>query len=237
MQSNAQFSDTQKQSMSWGQFIPSALFAFWGTGFITGFLILPLIIYKSFFADKSQIALCESIIDTTGIALQLTILLFFIFKYEPAKRLLLSSFNFRVLKGWRTYAYLLIFFSLNILFNLFVLEHVFPDALEEQTTALNLHILEQYQILLLIGSAILTPIFEELIFRGFMLRFFSERFPFWIAAILTSLFFGVAHTYSLGIMVSAFFAGLMMAILYKKTNSIIPTILFHIINNMVAFLG
>ncbi|WP_369095937.1 MULTISPECIES: hypothetical protein [Bacillus] len=28
-----------------------------------------------------------------------------------------------------------------------------------------------------------------------MLRFFPERFPFWIAAIGTSLIFGVAHTY------------------------------------------
>ncbi|MBQ3411097.1 MAG: CPBP family intramembrane metalloprotease, partial [Bacillus sp. (in: Bacteria)] len=62
-------------------------------------------------------------------------------------------------------------------------------------------------------------------------------FSFWIAAILTSLFFGVAHTYSLGIMVSAFFAGLMIAFLYRKTNSIIPTILFHIINNIVALLS
>ncbi len=82
MQSTAKFSDTQKTSMSWRQFIPSTLFAFWGTGFITGFLILPLIIYKSLFADKSQIALCESIIDTTGTALKLTILMFFIFNFS-----------------------------------------------------------------------------------------------------------------------------------------------------------
>lgn len=237
MQPTTQLPHEQKQSMSWGQFIPSTLFAFWGTGFITTFLILPLIMYKSIFADNTQIALYESIIDTTGTALQLIILLFFIFKYEPAKTLLLPSFYFSVLKKCRTYAYLFIIFSLSILFNLFVLQHVFPDASEEQSSALNLHILSQYQILLLIGSAILTPIFEELIFRGFMLRFFSERFPFWIAAILTSLFFGVAHTYSLGIMVSAFFAGLMMAFLYRKTNSIIPAILFHIINNIVALLN
>lgn len=184
MQPTTQLPHEQKQSMSWGQFIPSTLFAFWGTGFITTFLILPLIMYKSIFADKTQIALYESIIDTTGTALQLIILLFFIFKYEPAKTLLLPSFDFSVLKKCRTYAYLFIIFSLSILFNLFVLQHVFPDASEEQSSALNLHILSQYQILLLIGSAILTPIFEELIFRGFMLRFFSERFPFWIAAIL-----------------------------------------------------
>lgn len=99
MQLTTQLPHEQKQSMSWGQFIPSTLFAFWGTGFITTFLILPLIMYKSIFADKTQIALYESIIDTTGTALQLIILLFFIFKYEPAKTLLLPSFDFSVLKN------------------------------------------------------------------------------------------------------------------------------------------
>ncbi|HHK5537084.1 TPA: lysostaphin resistance A-like protein, partial [Bacillus mobilis] len=80
-------------------------------------------------------------------------------------------------------------------------------------------------------------IFEELIFRGFILRFFSERFPFWIAAIITSFFFGIAHTYSLGVMVITFFMGLLMAILCKKTKSIIPAMLFHIMNNVLAFLS
>ena len=94
---------------------------------------------------------------------------------------------------------------------------------------------KQYQILLLLGFAILTPIFEELIFRGFILHFFSERFPFWIAAVLTSFFFGIAHTYSLGVMVITFFMGLLMAILCKKTKSILPAMLFHIINNTLAF--
>lgn len=88
----------------------------------------------------------------------------------------------------------------------------------KESSALNLDVFKQYQILLLLGFAILTPIFEELIFRGFILRFFSERFPFWIAPIITSFFFGIAHTYSLGVMVITFFMGLLMAILCKKQN-------------------
>ncbi len=114
---------------------------------------------------------------------------------------------------------------------------MFQDATKQQASALNLDVFEQYQILLLIGFAILTPIFEELIFRGFLLHFFSERFPFWIATVLTSFFFGIAHTYSLGVMVITFFTGLLMAILCKKTKSIIPAMLFHIMNNMLAFLS
>ncbi|KFN01446.1 CPBP family intramembrane metalloprotease [Bacillus clarus] len=237
MQSTTQLPYEQKYSMSWGQFISSVLFAFFGTGLITLFLALPLTIYTDGLTNKKQTALYESIANTTSIALQLFVLLLFIFKYKPAKKLLLSAFNFEALKNWRTYVYLLLFFVLNIILNFIMLNYVFPDATTEQSSALSLNILNQYQILLLIGFAILTPIFEELIFRGFILRFFSERFPFWIAAILTSFFFGIAHTYSLGVMVITFFMGLLMAILCKKTNSIIPAMLFHIMNNTLAFLG
>ena len=237
MQPATQLSNEQKYSMSWGQFISSVVFAFFGTGLITVFLAMPLTIYTAGLTDKKQIALYESIVNTASIVLQLAVLLFFIFKFEPAKKLLLQSFNFKALREWRTYVYLLLFFAINILLNYILLNYVFQDATKQQSSALNLDVFKQYQILLLLGFAILTPIFEELIFRGFILRFFSERFPFWIAAIITSFFFGIAHTYSLGVMVITFFMGLLMAILCKKTKSIIPAILLHILNNMLAFLG
>ncbi|AXK20532.1 MULTISPECIES: CPBP family intramembrane glutamic endopeptidase [Bacillus] len=237
MQPTTQLPYEQKYSMSWGQFISSVLFAFFGTGLITVFLAMPLTIYTAGLENKKQIALYESIANTASIGLQLTVLLFFIFKFEPAKNLLLKSFNFKALKEWRTYVYLLLFFAISIVLNYIFLKYVFQDATKQQASALNLDVFEQYQILLLIGFAILTPIFEELIFRGFLLHFFSERFPFWIAAVLTSFFFGIAHTYSLGVMVITFFTGLLMAILCKKTKSIIPAMLFHIMNNMLAFLS
>ncbi|HDR7793367.1 TPA: CPBP family intramembrane metalloprotease [Bacillus luti] len=237
MQPATQLSNEQKYSMSWGQFINSVLFSFFGTGLITLFLAMPLTIYTSGLTNKKQIALYDSITTTASITLQLAMLLFFIFKFEPAKKLLLQSFNFKVLKEWRTYVYLLLFFAINIMLNYILLNYVFQDATKQQSSALNLDVFKQYRILLLIGFAILTPIFEELIFRGFILHFFSERFPFWIAAVVTSFFFGIAHTYSLGVMVITFFLGLLMAILCKKTKSIIPAILFHIMNNMFAFLS
>ncbi|MEY8348776.1 CPBP family intramembrane glutamic endopeptidase [Bacillus cereus] len=236
MHKTIRLTDTQKHSMSWGQFIGSVLFAFFGTGLLTLFIALPVTIYTSDLTDKKQIALYESIGNTASTLLQLLVLLLFIYKYEPAKNLLSSAFNFRALKQLSTYIYLLLFFALNIVLNSLILTHLFPDATTQQASALNLDILEQYQVLLIIGFAIFTPIFEEIIFRGIILRFFSERFPFWIAAIGTSLLFGVAHTYSLGVMVVTFLMGLLMAILCKRTNSILPAMLFHIMNNTLAFL-
>ncbi|KEK26472.1 CPBP family intramembrane glutamic endopeptidase [Bacillus gaemokensis] len=238
MQSTTQLTYGQKKSMSWGQFIGSALFAFFGTGIISGLcILLPLTIYSEGVTDKKTIALYESLGNTANTFLQLLILLLFIYKYEPAKRLLSAAFNFQALKKVSTYVYLLLFFALNIVLNSFIITHLFPDATEQQSSALNLDILKQYRMLLIFGFAIFAPIFEELIFRGIILRFFSQRFPFWIAAIGTSLLFGIAHTYSPGVMLVTFIMGMLMAVLCKRTNSILPAMLFHMMNNTLAFLS
>ncbi|AIK38325.1 CAAX protease self-immunity family protein [Bacillus pseudomycoides] len=237
MQSTTQLTYGPKQSMSWLQFFGSSLFAFFGTGLLSGlFILLPLTIYSEGITNKKTIALYESLGNTASTLLQLLVLLLFIYKYEPVKKLLSSAFNFRALKKVSTYVYLTLFFALNIVLNSLISTHLFPDATTQQASALNLDVLKQYRILLIIGSAIFIPIFEEIIFRGIILRFFSERFPFWIAAIGTSLIFGVAHTYSLGVMLITFLMGLLMAILCKRTNSILPAMLFHIMNNTLAFL-
>ncbi|EEM15002.1 Caax amino protease [Bacillus pseudomycoides DSM 12442] len=52
-----------------------------------------------------------------------------------------------------------------------------------------------------------------------LLRFFEEEFTFWPAALLSSLLFGIAHTYSVGVMASAFITGLFAALLYKQNLS------------------
>ena len=237
MQHSVQLTYDQNHSLSWGQFIVSALFAFFGARIISGlFISLPFVIYSEGISDKSTSALYSSLGNTGSTLLQLIILLVFIFKYEPIKKLLLPVFHFQALQKVRTYVYLFLFFAISIAINVFIISKLFPHATQEQNVALNLESLKQYRFLLILGSAIFVPIIEELIFRGIILQFFQQRFPFWIAAIGSSFIFGIAHTYSVGVMVGAFMMGMFMAVLYKKTNSIIPAILFHMMNNVLAFL-
>ncbi|MEH6888643.1 CPBP family intramembrane glutamic endopeptidase [Bacillus sp. JJ864] len=237
MQHSVQLTHDQNHSLSWGQFIGSVLFAFFGAKIINDlFISLPFMIYSAGISDKKTIALYSSLRNTGSTLLQLLILLLFIFKYEPLKKLLLPVFNFQALQKVRTYVYLFLFFALSIAINVFIISKLFPHATQEQDVALNLETLKQYKILLILGSAIFIPIFEELIFRGIILQFSQQRFPFWIAAIGSSFIFGIAHTYSLGVMVSAFMMGMFMAVLCKKTNSIMPAMLFHMMNNTLSFL-
>ncbi|MGG2932918.1 type II CAAX endopeptidase family protein [Bacillus pacificus] len=224
--------------MSLSQFLFSLVFAIWGTGFLADLFIgLPTVIYTEGLTDPNQIALTKSLTTFGKNLFVLCILLILIYAYKPLRNLIVPTLNFTALKKVSTYIYIILFYGLHIINDIFIINNIFPDAVKEQSSALDLEMLKQYKLLLLIGGAILVPIFEELIVRGIILHFLQQRFPFWIAALGSSFLFGIGHIYSTGVMFSMFIMGLFMAILCKKTKSIIPAILLHIMNNMLAFLG
>lgn len=224
--------------MSLSQFLFSLVFAIWGTGFLADLFIgLPTVIYTDSLTDPKQIALAKSLTTFGRHLFVLCILLILIYAYKPLRNLIVPTLNFTALKKVSTYIYIILFYGLHIVNDIFIINNIFPDAVKEQSSALDLEMLKQYKLLLLIGGAILVPIFEELIVRGIILHFLQQRFPFWIAALGSSFLFGIGHIYSTGVMFSMFIMGLFMAILCKKTKSIIPAMLLHIINNMLAFLG
>ena len=224
--------------MSLSQFLFSLVFAIWGTGFLADLFIgLPTVIYTDGLTDPKQIALAKSLTTFGRHLFVLCILLILIYAYKPLRNLIVPTLNFTALKKVSTYIYIILFYGLHIVNDIFIINNIFPDAVKEQSSALDLEMLKQYKLLLLIGGAILVPIFEQLIFRGIILHFLQQRFPFWIAALGSSFLFGIGHIYSTGVIFSMFIMGLFMAILCKKTKSIIPAILLHIINNMLAFLG
>ena len=85
-----------------------------------------------------------------------------------------------------------------------------------------------------IALVILTPIFEEIIFRGVLFRGLKRKLPFWFAAIVTSLAFAVAHL-QWNVAVDTFALSLIMCYLVEKSESIVPSILLHAIKNSLAF--
>lgn len=77
--------------------------------------------------------------------------------------------------------------------------------------------------------AVLPAICEEVAFRGFMLAGLRRMGP-GLAIVLTSLFFGIAHTL-LQQSLTAFALGLILGFLAIRTGSLIPSILFHVTHN------
>ena len=79
---------------------------------------------------------------------------------------------------------------------------------------------------------------EEILYRGFLIYAISSLLPdlsIWIVAILSSVLFGLAHTYqgAPGVIKTSF-VGFLFALLYLSTGSIIPVIILHFLIDYVA---
>ena len=86
-----------------------------------------------------------------------------------------------------------------------------------------------------LAIAIAAPVAEEVVFRGAILRSLlsNGRKP-WVAIVLSALFFAVGHL-NPAQMPHAFIIGLLLGWMYYRTGSILPGILFHLVNNTVAY--
>ena len=90
--------------------------------------------------------------------------------------------------------------------------------------------------LTLIALVIIPPIIEETVFRGFIFPAFAKRWGVIWGAIISSVLFGFAHLQA-NVGVYTFLLGMLLCFLYVKLKSIIPGILFHMLNNYLAFVA
>lgn len=85
----------------------------------------------------------------------------------------------------------------------------------------------------LIGGAILAPIFEELFFRGYLLPITTAK-KTWVGLVVTSTIFASIHL-SLTYAVPLFVFGIIAGLSYLRTRNLLVPIFIHMINNLVAF--
>lgn len=85
----------------------------------------------------------------------------------------------------------------------------------------------------IIALVIIAPIFEELVFRGFLFGYLKKNCNIYIAAIIQALLFGLAH----GNIIQgsyAFVLGLFLAFSLVQSKSLICPIVIHMTNNLIG---
>jgi membrane protease YdiL (CAAX protease family) len=91
-----------------------------------------------------------------------------------------------------------------------------------------------FALALLLG-AVIAPISEETFFRGFLFAGLRREYPFWLAAGVSSLIFGVGHMVP-GAIVPLCVLGFLFAWMRERTGSIWPSIAMHMLNNALYFM-
>jgi membrane protease YdiL (CAAX protease family) len=85
-----------------------------------------------------------------------------------------------------------------------------------------------------IDGVVWAPIFEELAFRGLLYPTLRLRLPPWPAALLSAALFGVAHGYGLQGFAAVTWSGMIWALGYERTRSLLPGMLAHAASNLMA---
>lgn len=90
--------------------------------------------------------------------------------------------------------------------------------------------------MVILGSVILSPLLEELIFRGAILQFGRRHLPVALAVAVSAVLFSALHLpKGLGILVAALPAGVLLAALALRSGSLWPGFLCHAAFNLTAF--
>ena len=91
--------------------------------------------------------------------------------------------------------------------------------------------------LLFLSVAIVTPIVEELMFRGYILDAINRKHSDWTAIIWSSILFGLLHflggAFHIG---SALIGGIIYGWIRVRTGSLLPSIACHMVWNMLALI-
>lgn len=169
-------------------------------------------------------------VDSSGI--YFCIILYFVVKLRPNfpdRDDVLEVFSFDLLKYVILIVVMNIFLSYGFLYLSEVIIRIFPSF---NFISVLGNVSNSIIGFGLISTVLISPISEELLFRGVFLNRLKFVVPPLFAILISSLLFASLHSY--GNIVSAFIFALCMAILYIKTNNILVPIFAHFLNNLIA---
>ena len=132
--------------------------------------------------------------------------------------------------------YILYFISLLILLG--IVEEFAPsvDLDEEQELGFDRIVGAVDQAMIFVTLVIFAPIFEEILFRGFVFQGIARKHGFWIGAIAVSALFGLAHG-QINVAIDTFVLGMFAAWLVWQSKSLLPAILLHGLKNVIAYIS
>lgn len=114
-----------------------------------------------------------------------------------------------------------------------VFESIFPQS--EQDYQETIQSLTKSPVTSLLQVCIIAPIIEEILMRGFVLEGLKNTYGVIMALLFSSLLFAILHSNMVQTL-SAFVCGVILGLLYIKTNSIFCCIIAHCGYNLISYI-
>ncbi|XP_038875592.1 uncharacterized protein LOC120068004 [Benincasa hispida] len=83
--------------------------------------------------------------------------------------------------------------------------------------------------------SVCAPIWEEIVFRGFLLPSLTKYMPVWCSILVSSIAFALAH-FNMQRMLPLILLGMVMGTVYARTRNLLPSMLLHSLWNAFVFL-
>lgn len=83
--------------------------------------------------------------------------------------------------------------------------------------------------------SVCAPVWEEIVFRGFLLPSLTRYMPVWCAILVSSVAFALAH-FNVQRMLPLIFLGVVMGVIFTRSRNLMPSMLLHSLWNGFVFL-
>lgn len=80
-----------------------------------------------------------------------------------------------------------------------------------------------------------APLWEEIVFRGFLLPSLTKYMPVWCSILVSAIAFALAH-FNVQRMLPLIFLGIVMGVIYTRSRNLLPAMLLHSLWNGFVFL-
>ncbi|KAL7188998.1 hypothetical protein ACSBR1_038795 [Camellia fascicularis] len=83
--------------------------------------------------------------------------------------------------------------------------------------------------------SVCAPVWEEIVFRGFLLPSLTKYMPVWSSILVSSVAFALAH-FNLQRILPLIFLGVVMGVIFARSRNLLPSMLLHSLWNGFVFL-
>ncbi len=179
--------------------------------------------------------LVEAIIDLATLATEFCLLFWLVKKYHATRQTLgLNGFSWWRFALFVVGGLLILTTSVILIFSLVVWLVPSFNADQAQNNALTYGNSGVGLWLSFAAAVVVAPIVEELYFRGLILPVLMRRFGTFFGIFLTSLVFALLH-FQPNVVIYTFILAIILAIIRLRLKSVIPSMLLHAFNNLIAF--